>query len=89
VNSAFFFQERKPIFTGKISKELLSEKWKNLTNREFDVLELIAKGNTTKKISETLQISVLTVNKHRQNIIAKTSTGNINELLNEIFYGSL
>jgi DNA-binding CsgD family transcriptional regulator len=60
-----------------------------LTLREIEVLELITKGKTSKKISEKLNISILTVNKHRQNIINKTSKSSIKELINEIFYGGL
>jgi two-component system response regulator NreC len=50
----------------KQSKEL-----EPLTNREIEVLVLIAKGNTNKQISEQLNISTRTVETHRSNIMDK------------------
>ncbi|MEM1136863.1 MAG: response regulator transcription factor, partial [Bacteroidota bacterium] len=43
----------------------------NLSTREIQVLELIAKGNTTNKIADKLHISIHTVNSHRKNILKK------------------
>lgn len=42
-----------------------------LTDRELEILRLIAKGNTTQQIAEKLHISVHTVNSHRKNILKK------------------
>ncbi|MGA9117344.1 MAG: response regulator transcription factor [Bacteroidota bacterium] len=42
-----------------------------LTNREREILQLIAEGNTNQHIAETLFISVRTVEFHRANIIEK------------------
>lgn len=42
-----------------------------LSPREFEVLKLIAAGNTTAEIAEKLHISVHTVNSHRKNILKK------------------
>jgi two-component system nitrate/nitrite response regulator NarL len=42
-----------------------------LTNREKDVLKLLAEGNSNKEIARELDISVRTVETHRQNIKAK------------------
>lgn len=42
-----------------------------LTNREIEVLVLIAKGNTNRQISEQLNISTRTVETHRSNIVDK------------------
>ena len=50
----------------KQSKEIES-----LTNREIEVLVLIAKGNTNRQISEQLNISTRTVETHRSNIMDK------------------
>ena len=42
-----------------------------LTNREKDVLKLLAEGNSNKEVARELDISVRTVETHRQNIKAK------------------
>ncbi|WP_319480278.1 LuxR C-terminal-related transcriptional regulator [uncultured Draconibacterium sp.] len=87
MNSSFFLKEHTSLDFTQLRNELIKTKWKKLTPREFEVLQLIAEGNTTKQIGEKLNISNFTVNKHRQNIINKTSTGNIQELLDETFKG--
>lgn len=48
----------------------------NLTQREKEVLQGIAKGTSNKEIAEALSISVRTVESHRMSIREKTSGGN-------------
>ncbi len=48
----------------------------NLTDRERDVLRLIAEGRTGKEIAEFLGLSVHTVERHRQNLMAKLNLHN-------------
>lgn len=43
-----------------------------LSSRETDVLVLVAKGQSSKEIADSLNISVHTVNSHRKNITRKT-----------------
>ncbi|UII25359.1 response regulator transcription factor [Fulvivirga maritima] len=43
----------------------------SLTQREKEVLILVAKGKSTKKIANELSLSIHTVNSHRKNIIKK------------------
>ena len=43
----------------------------DLTHREREVLALIAEGCTNQDIADTLVISIKTVNRHRENIMAK------------------
>lgn len=45
-----------------------------LTSREIEVLEMIAKGLTTRQIAEALGLSPRTVDSHRAAIAAKTGT---------------
>jgi FixJ family two-component response regulator len=52
------------------ARELLSR----LTAREAEVLEMIAKGLTTRQISEALGVSARTVDSHRAAIAAKFGT---------------
>ena len=47
-----------------------------LTERETEILKLIAKGNTNKKIAAKLFLSVKTVETHRRNIYRKLNTHN-------------
>ena len=50
-----------------------------LTERERLVLQLIREGKSSKQISERLEISKHTVDRHRQNIIAKLQVNNTTE----------
>jgi DNA-binding CsgD family transcriptional regulator len=45
-----------------------------LSEREAEVLRLIAAGKSSRKIAETLVISVRTVERHIENIYHKTGT---------------
>lgn len=47
-----------------------------LTDREKEILRLIRDGKPSKQIADILDISIHTVSRHRQNIIAKLSIGN-------------
>ena len=48
----------------------------NITQRELDVLHLIAQGKTNNEIAKAFNISLHTAKKHRTNLIRKTSTKN-------------
>lgn len=63
--------------TGELT-ELSFDEWRGcvLTEREKEILRLIHDGKPSKQIADCLGISVHTVNRHRQNIIAKLSVGN-------------
>lgn len=52
-----------------------------LSEREREVLKLIAQGNTSKKIADLLNISKLTVDTHRKNIQQKLGVSNMVELI--------
>lgn len=53
-----------------------------LTEREIEILEQIAKGYTTNQISENLFISPHTVETHRKNLMNKAQTNNVVKLIN-------
>lgn len=72
----------------KISKVVFSEyvgmvtnpKNKNgdgLTNREREVLQLVAEGHTTREIAEVLELSTKTIDSHREHIMEKLGIRNI------------
>ena len=52
-----------------------------ITEREKEVLALIAKGKQSSEISERLHISLFTVKTHRKNILTKLSLKNTAELV--------
>ncbi len=50
---------------------LRTDRYKQLTNREREIFQLIAEGLTTRKIAEMLFISISTVKSHRNKIMEK------------------
>ncbi|BAK44457.1 response regulator [Eggerthella sp. YY7918] len=64
-----------PKMTALLAKQLVDEKedrsYRLLTNRELEVLQLLAKGYTNKEISEQIFLSVKTVEAHRSKIYQK------------------
>ena len=59
----------------------LKELNERLTERELDVLQYIVKGLSTQEIADKLFISKRTVEGHRANLIAKTATRNVVDLV--------
>jgi DNA-binding NarL/FixJ family response regulator len=53
-----------------------------LSDREIEILHLICIGKSDKKIAEDISISARTVEWHRGNILEKTGTKSIGELIN-------
>jgi DNA-binding CsgD family transcriptional regulator len=51
------------------------------SDREFEIIQLLAKGFNSKQISDKLFLSPFTVNTHRSNILQKSRKANIQELL--------
>ncbi len=54
---------------------------KHLTNREFEVFELIGEGITTSQIAARLHLSVKTIETHREKIKKKLNLSRSNELI--------
>lgn len=50
--------------------------WEKLSNREREVLKLVAEGYTNKQIANFMSISIKTVEKHRSNLMSKLSLHN-------------
>lgn len=63
-------------------KEVLRTKssWDTLTNREREILKLIAEGYKSRRIADELCISLKTVEKHRSNLMKKLDLHNTAEL---------
>ncbi len=53
----------------------------NLTDREFEVFQLVGQGKGTRQIAEKLHLSVKTVEVHRMNIKAKLKLQSASELI--------
>jgi DNA-binding NarL/FixJ family response regulator len=54
--------------------------WDSLTQREREVLKLVAEGYTSKEVAGFLCISPKTVERHRSNIMSKLDLHNVSEL---------
>lgn len=52
-------------------------RWETVTQREREVLKLVAEGYSNKQIGDFLNISVKTVEKHRANLIDKLDLHNV------------
>ncbi len=73
----------KDVLEGFLAKRKLRETdnaWDTVTQREKEVLKLLAEGYTNKEIAGMLYISIKTVEKHRANIMAKLDLHNVPHL---------
>ncbi len=58
-----------------------TETKKALSKQELKILDLIAKGYTSEQIGKELFIAESTVQTHRRNMLKKTETINVQEML--------
>ncbi len=68
-------------YVGRDKAAAENETHDQLTERECEVLRLIAEGQTGKEIARLLKISVHTVERHRQNLMAKLDLHNRSALI--------
>jgi DNA-binding NarL/FixJ family response regulator len=54
------------------------------SRREFEIISLLEKGDSTNQIADKLFLSPNTVNTHRRNILRKSGKANIKELIHEL-----
>ena len=54
--------------------------WSALTERELEVLKLVAEGHTTREIAEYLSLSAKTIEKHRANMMRKLGLHNASDV---------
>ncbi len=52
-----------------------------LSSREREILQLLAEGKTSREVSETINISVKTVDTHKQNVMRKLNLGSFADLV--------
>ncbi len=68
----------------KFADEKLLMMGSNLSDREFEIVKLIASGLGSKEIAEKLALSVHTINTHRSNILKKTQKDTVSDLIYEL-----
>ena len=85
--------EGKPFFTSKVSEALLDaflkssarpdegSVFRTLTEREREVVQMLAEGKSNKEIANKLSISVKTVETHRATVMRKLDINSIVELV--------
>ncbi|HEB62552.1 MAG TPA: response regulator transcription factor [Bacteroidetes bacterium] len=78
----YYSSQLLPYFTQKfINTSNNTEKESHFTKRELEVLKLITKGMSSKEIASKLYISKRTVDGHKANMINKTGSNNVIDLL--------
>jgi len=63
-------------YLGNGRAEVATTAWDTLTNREREILKLVAEGMQNKRIADYLSISIKTVEKHRANMMKKLNLHN-------------
>jgi len=63
------------------SSEPLGDPYETLTDREKQVLKLVAEGGSNKEVAETLEISVKTAMAHREHLMEKLGVHSRTELI--------
>lgn len=82
-NRTYLCQEISELVVGEYVRNLKqtdSSAYSVLTAREREVLQLFAEGSSTAQIAERLNLSVKTIESHRQNIMEKLNLRSIAEL---------
>ena len=84
---------RKPFFTARVSEALLDaflksgakpdddSVFRTLTDREREIVQMLAEGQSNKEIANRLSISVKTVETHRATVMRKLNINSIVELV--------
>ncbi len=84
---------RKPFFTARVSEALLDaflksgakpdddSVFRTLTDREREIVQMLAEGQSNKEIANSLSISVKTVETHRATVMRKLNINSIVELV--------
>ncbi len=65
------------VIVGYLDRDTETPAWKILTNREREVMKLIAEGSRTKDIAAQLSLSPRTVERHRTNLMKKLDLHNV------------
>lgn len=68
-------------YVRKLQRTGLEDSYDLLTDREREILQLVAEGNSSKEIANLLNLSTYTVETHRSRIMQKLSLRSIPELI--------
>jgi DNA-binding NarL/FixJ family response regulator len=89
-NNTYYSKEVLSILLNRVKKEAkISNKTKQLTERELEIVKLIAMEYSSEQIAEKLFISKHTVDTHRKNILQKTETRTLVGLIRFAYENSL
>lgn len=80
IKAVYTVLEGKQYLSGKVAEQEPQDE-NPLTARELQVLRLICRGNSNRKIAEALEISMKTVDSHRTSIMKKRKLHSIVELV--------
>lgn len=80
IKAVYTVLEGKQYLSGKVAEQEPQDE-NPLTARELQVLRLICRGNSNRKIAEALEISMKTVDSHRTSIMKKLKLRSIVELV--------
>ncbi|MBM3726953.1 MAG: response regulator transcription factor [Acidobacteria bacterium] len=68
-------------FTREMQKKGLADSYELLTEREREVLQLLAEGRSNKEVAAVLDLSPYTVETHRNNLMQKLNLHNMAEIV--------
>lgn len=88
-NGKYFSEDVLDIIEGKNSSNETVGIINQLTEREIEIIELVASGLTNKEIAEKLFISHRTVDTHRTNVMKKVNVTNVAGLIRFAFSHNL
>ena len=68
-------------YLGQLQRQGLQESYDLLTDREKEILQLLAEGRSNKEVANLLDLSVYTVETHRKNIMLKLNLHSTAEIV--------
>jgi DNA-binding NarL/FixJ family response regulator len=75
--------------TTRNSPRDLADPIRSLSNREREILQLVAEGKSNKDVALAMNISLKTVETHRTNLMAKLGLHSIGELVRYAFRNNI
>jgi DNA-binding NarL/FixJ family response regulator len=68
-------------YTGALERKGSDDTYELLTDREREILQLVAEGKTNKEIAAILNVSLYTVDTHRTHILRKLNLHSVPEVI--------